>query len=58
MNLEFENKVVVVTGGGYCGDGAVSVLGEGGISPGENVCIDGGMIKLMIYHGDHGWSLE
>ncbi len=25
---------------------------------GENICIDGGMTKLMIYHGDHGWSLK
>ena len=24
----------------------------------ENICIDGGMTKQMIYHGDHGWSLE
>ena len=23
----------------------------------ENICIDGGMTKLMIYHGDHGWNL-
>ena len=22
---------------------------------GENICIDGGMTKLMIYHDDHGW---
>ena len=25
---------------------------------GENICIDGGMTRLMIYHGDHGWKLE
>ena len=25
---------------------------------GENICIDGGMTKLMIYHNDHGWKLE
>ena len=25
---------------------------------GENIYIDGGMSKLMIYHGDHGWSLD
>lgn len=24
---------------------------------GENVCIDGGMTRQMIYHGDHGWQL-
>ena len=25
---------------------------------GENICIDGGMTRQMIYHGDHGWKLE
>ena len=25
---------------------------------GENLCIDGGMTKLMIYHGEHGWTYE
>jgi len=25
---------------------------------GENICIDGGMTKLMIYHGDHGWTMK
>lgn len=24
---------------------------------GENICIDGGMTKLMIYHNDYGWNL-
>lgn len=24
---------------------------------GENICIDGGMTKQMIYHGEHGWNL-
>ena len=24
---------------------------------GENICVDGGMTKLMIYHNDCGWSL-
>ena len=24
----------------------------------ENICIDGGMTRQMIYHGDHGWTLE
>ena len=28
-----------------------------GFITGENVCIDGGMTKQMIYHGDHGWTL-
>ena len=25
---------------------------------GENICIDGGMTRQMIYHGDHGWSFS
>lgn len=25
---------------------------------GENICIDGGMTKMMIYHGDNGWNLN
>ena len=29
-----------------------------GFITGENVCIDGGMTRLMIYHGDHGWELK
>ena len=29
-----------------------------GFITGENICIDGGMTKHMIYHGDHGWTLE
>lgn len=28
-----------------------------GFINGENICIDGGMTKQMIYHGDHGWTL-
>lgn len=24
---------------------------------GENICIDGGMTRQMIYHGDNGWKL-
>ena len=24
----------------------------------ENICIDGGMTHQMIYHGDHGWTLD
>ena len=34
-----------------CSDGA-------GFITGENICADGGMTKLMIYHGEHGWSFE
>ena len=29
---------------------------QAGFITGENICIDGGMTKLMIYHGEHGWS--
>ena len=28
-----------------------------GFITGENICVDGGMTRLMIYHGDHGWTL-
>jgi len=31
---------------------------QAGFITGENVCIDGGMTRQMIYHGDHGWKLE
>ncbi len=30
---------------------------KAGFITGENICIDGGMTKQMIYHGDHGWRL-
>ena len=30
---------------------------KAGFITGENICVDGGMTKLMIYHGDHGWKL-
>ncbi len=29
-----------------------------GFITGENICIDGGMTRQMIYHGEHGWSLD
>ena len=29
-----------------------------GFITGENICIDGGMTRQMIYHGDCGWVLE
>ncbi|MBQ6833073.1 MAG: SDR family oxidoreductase [Lachnospiraceae bacterium] len=29
-----------------------------GFITGENICIDGGMTKQMIYHADHGWNLD
>ena len=31
---------------------------KAGFITGENIVIDGGMTHLMIYHGDHGWSLQ
>jgi NAD(P)-dependent dehydrogenase (short-subunit alcohol dehydrogenase family) len=31
---------------------------KAGFITGENICIDGGMTKQMIYHGDCGWRLE
>ena len=31
---------------------------KAGFITGENICIDGGMTRRMIYHGDHGWSLD
>ena len=31
---------------------------KAGFITGENICIDGGMTKQMIYHGDFGWSLS
>ena len=31
---------------------------KAGFITGENICIDGGMTKQMIYHGDCGWTLE
>ena len=29
-----------------------------GFITGENICVDGGMTRQMIYHGDCGWRLE
>ena len=29
-----------------------------GFITGENICIDGGMTKQMIYHADYGWRLD
>lgn len=31
---------------------------KAGFITGENICIDGGMTRQMIYHGDWGWKLE
>ena len=31
---------------------------KAGFITGENICIDGGMTRQMIYHDDHGWRYE
>ena len=31
---------------------------KAGFITGENICIDGGMTKQMIYHNDYGWTLN
>ena len=31
---------------------------KAGFITGENICIDGGMTRQMIYHGEFGWCLE
>ena len=31
---------------------------DAGFISGENITVDGGMSRLMIYHGDNGWKLE
>ena len=31
---------------------------KAGFITGENICIDGGMTKLMVYHEDHGWRYD
>ena len=31
---------------------------KAGFITGENICIDGGMTRQMIYHGDNGWRLN
>lgn len=31
---------------------------QAGFITGENICIDGGMTRQMIYHGDFGWTLS
>ena len=49
-------------GAHFVGDIANMVLflasEKAGFITGENICIDGGMTKLMVYHGDHGWTME
>ncbi|MCQ2772540.1 MAG: SDR family oxidoreductase [Bacilli bacterium] len=31
---------------------------QAGFIDGENITVDGGMTKQMIYHGEHGWSYK
>ena len=31
---------------------------KAGFITGENICIDGGMTRLMIYHSEHGWEYK
>lgn len=31
---------------------------KAGFITGENIRVDGGMTRQMIYHGEHGWTLE
>ena len=31
---------------------------KAGFITGENICIDGGHTRLMIYHGEHGWTYD
>ena len=31
---------------------------KAGFITGENICVDGGMTRQMIYHNDFGWTLS
>ena len=66
---DFKDKIAVVTGGAIVNisssRGRMSqpqtesyTAAKGGIITGENICIDGGITRQMIYHGDNGWKLE
>lgn len=40
--------------------GAVEIMRKEKVAvvTGENICIDGGMTRLMIYHEDNGWTFD
>ncbi len=60
----FKGKTAVITGGAQGIGKAIKEMAlflcsdKAGFITGENVCIDGGMTKLMIYHGEHGWEYK
>ena len=60
--FDFKGRVAVVTRVGNPRDIAGMVLylcsDLAGFITGENICIDGGMTRQMIYHGDYGWTLN
>ena len=35
-----------------------SLQRQGRFITGENIAVDGGMTKLMVYHNDHGWAYD
>ena len=67
--MKFKGEIAAVAGGAQQPAGRVGnpldianmVLflcsHKAGFITGENICIDGGMTRRMIYHGDFGWTL-
>ncbi len=57
--MNFKDKVAVITGGAQgIGRCIAEEFRKAGFITGENICIDGGMTRQMIYHGDNGWTLD